>query len=90
MSEVEKDLDDAGKKIKAGAKAAWNKGKEMGHDLDAEYREQKLKTDSGIGEDLKEAADNAEAAARAVGKKVKDTARDFDAEYKKEKSKAGQ
>lgn len=89
MTGVEKDLEDARDKIKAGAKAAWNKGKDLGRDLDAEYREQKLKTDTGIGDDLERMADNAKAAATAIGKKAKDTAREFDEEYEREKSKAG-
>jgi hypothetical protein len=42
-SEVEKDLEDASDKVKAGAKAVANKAKDAGRDLDWEYRKEKLK-----------------------------------------------
>ena len=85
MTEIERDLEDAGNKIKAGAKAAWNKTEDLGRDLDAEYRKEKLKTGPGIGDDLEEAGDKLKAGAKAVANKVKDTSRDLDAEYEKEK-----
>lgn len=42
-SEAERDLEDAGDKVQAGAKAVANKAKEAGRDLDAEYQKEKLK-----------------------------------------------
>ena len=42
-SEAERDLEDAGDKVQAGAKAVANKAKEAGRDLDAEYQNEKLK-----------------------------------------------
>lgn len=42
-SEAERDLEDAGDKVLAGAKAVANKAKEAGRDLDAEYQKEKLK-----------------------------------------------
>lgn len=42
-SEAERDLEDAGDKVKAGAKAVANKAREGARDLDAEYRKEKLK-----------------------------------------------
>jgi len=42
-SEAERDLEDAGDKVKAGAKAVANKAKDAADDLDAEYRKEKFK-----------------------------------------------
>lgn len=42
-SEAERDLEDAGDKVQAGAKAVTNKAREAGRDLDAEYQKEKLK-----------------------------------------------
>jgi len=86
MTEIERDLEDAGNKIKAGAKAVWNKTEDLGRDLDAEYRKEKLETGPGVRDDLEEAGDKLKAGAKAVANKVKDTSRDLDAEYEKEKS----
>lgn len=41
--EAERDLEDAGDKIKAGGRAVANKTREAARDLDAEYRKEKLK-----------------------------------------------
>ena len=42
-SEAERDLEDTGDKIKAGAKAVANKLDDSDKDLDTEYRKEKLK-----------------------------------------------
>jgi len=42
-SEVEKDVEDAGDKLKAGAKAVGNKIQEASRDLDTEYKKEKFK-----------------------------------------------
>jgi hypothetical protein len=42
-SETDQDLEDAGDKIKAGAKAVANKVKDPDKDLDTEYEKEKIK-----------------------------------------------
>ena len=42
-SEAEKDLEDVADKVQAGAKAVANKAKDVGRDLDWEYKKEKLK-----------------------------------------------
>lgn len=42
-SEAERDLEDAGDKVQAGAKAVANKAREAGRDLDSEYQKEKIK-----------------------------------------------
>jgi hypothetical protein len=86
MTEIEKDLEDAGNKVKAGAKAAWNKVEDAGRDFDAEYQKEKLKTGTGVRGDLEEAGDKVQAGVKAVANKVRDASRDLDAEYEKEKA----
>jgi len=41
--EAEKDLEDVADKVQAGAKAVANKAKDVGRDLDWEYKKEKLK-----------------------------------------------
>lgn len=42
-SEAERDLEDAGDKVQAGAKAVANKLKDPDRDLDIEYRKEKIR-----------------------------------------------